>query len=84
MCKVFILLTGGASFYVLFQPLLCFWPEVSSLDFSYGFVSSWVSISVVPVSCDFLLNFFVWWDHKFVGGDGSPSLVLLSRDYMDW
>jgi len=84
MRQVFVLLARGAPLHVLFYPLSCFWPEVVPLDFSYGFISSGVSAVVVPVSCDFFLDFFVWWDHKLVRGDGPPPSMFLSLDYLNW
>ena len=84
MGEVFVLLAGGAAFHILFQPLSCFGPEVVLLDFLYSFISSRVSVPVVPVMCDFFSDFFVWWDYKFIGSDCPPSAVFLPSCYVDW
>ena len=76
MRKVFVLLTGGAPFYVLFQPLLCSRPEVLPLYCLYGFISSGVSTPVVPVLCNLFSDFVVWWNYEFVCVDCPPSSML--------
>ena len=65
MCEVFVLLAGCAPLDILFDPGFLHGPEVIVLDFSYCFVTAWVSCTpvVMVLPEDLPFKGIVWWDN---------------------
>jgi hypothetical protein len=76
VCQVFVLLTGGTSFDVVFDPLIHAGPPVPSFRGLYGFISPWVSSGgcVVVVVHDSPPQVHLRWDHDLVTSE--PPGVL--------
>jgi len=64
--EVFVLLAGCASLDILIDPGLLQGPEVIVLDFSYCFITTWVSCTPVVVIFpeDPPFKSVVWWDNE--------------------
>ncbi len=64
--EVLVLLTHGASLYVLLHPGSCPWPEIVAIDLPNRLVPSLMppSLMFMPHPQDFSLYFVVWGHHQ--------------------